>query len=89
MSDILQRQAEAVAKGMSHSLWAQVHGDKIAIHDPIGQRTFRQLNQAANKIVRLLRERGSEGGRRGRPALLEPRRVRRGAVRPACAAATA
>jgi len=62
MSDILQRQAEAVAKGMSHSLWAEVHGDKVAIHDPIGQRTFRQLNQAANKIVRLLRERGVKEG---------------------------
>ncbi|HWF00579.1 MAG TPA: AMP-binding protein [Caulobacteraceae bacterium] len=62
MSDILQRQAEAVARGMSHSLWAEVHGDKVAIHDPIGQRTFRQLNQGANKIVRLLRERGLKEG---------------------------
>jgi long-chain acyl-CoA synthetase len=47
---------------MSHSLWAEVHGDKVAIHDPIGTRTFRQINAAANKVVRLLRERGVKEG---------------------------
>jgi long-chain acyl-CoA synthetase len=62
MQDILQRQSEAAATGMSHSLWAQVHGDKIAIHDPIQTRTFRQINDAANKVVRLLRERGLKEG---------------------------
>ncbi|MEJ0066789.1 MAG: AMP-binding protein [Caulobacteraceae bacterium] len=64
---------------MSHSLWAQVHGDKVAIHDPIQTRTFRQINAAANKVVRLLRERGLKEGDRGRPAVQQPRRVRRGA----------
>ena len=62
MQDILQRQSEAAATGMSHSLWAEVHGDKIAIHDPIQTRTFRQINDAANKVVRLLRERGLKEG---------------------------
>ena len=47
---------------MSHSLWAEVKGDKVAIHDPIGTRTFRQINEAANRIVRLLRERGLKEG---------------------------
>jgi long-chain acyl-CoA synthetase len=62
MDDILQRQTAAAATGMSHSLWAEVHGDKIAIYDPIQTRTFRQINQAANQVVRLLRERGLKEG---------------------------
>jgi long-chain acyl-CoA synthetase len=61
-SDILQRQSEAVAKGMSQSLWAELKGDQVAVHDPIGTRTFRQINEAANQIVRLLRERGLKEG---------------------------
>jgi len=62
MLDILQRQTEAAATGMSHSLWAEVHGDKTAIYDPIQTRSFRQINQAANQVVRLLRERGLKEG---------------------------
>jgi long-chain acyl-CoA synthetase len=62
MDDILQRQTAAAASGMSHSLWAEVHGDKIAIYDPIQTRTFRQINQAANQVTRLLRERGLKEG---------------------------
>ncbi len=62
MTDILERQMRAAASGMSHSLWAEVHGDKIAVYDPIGERTFRQINEAANRIVRLLRERGLREG---------------------------
>ena len=62
MQDMLERQTAAAANGMSHSLWAEVHGDKIAIHDPLQTRTFRQINDAANKVVRLLRERGLKEG---------------------------
>jgi long-chain acyl-CoA synthetase len=62
MDDILERQSAAAANGMSASLWAEVHGDKIAVYDPIGTRTFRQINEAANKVVRLLRERGLKEG---------------------------
>ena len=61
-SNILQRQAEAAAKGMSHSLWAELKGDQVAIHDPLQAKTFRQINEAANRIVRLLRERGLKEG---------------------------
>ena len=61
-ADLMQRQAEAAAKGMSQSLWAELKGDAVAIHDPIGTRTFRQINEAANRIVRLLRERGLKEG---------------------------
>src|SRR5277367_6290170 len=62
MQDLLQRQSEAVATGMSQSLWAELKGDQVAVHDPIGTRTFRQINEAANQIVRLLRERGLKEG---------------------------
>lgn len=62
MQDLLQQQTEAAAKGMSHSLWATLRGDKIAVHDPYGARTFREINEAANRIVRLLRERGLKEG---------------------------
>src|SRR3984957_5397323 len=62
MQDILQRQTEAAANGMSHSLWAELRGDAVAIYDPIQTRTFRQINQAANQVVRLLRERGLKEG---------------------------
>src|ERR1700679_1597903 len=62
MTDLMERQAKAAMSGMSHSLWAEGHGDKIAIHDPIGTRTFKDLNRAANQVVRLLRERGLKEG---------------------------
>src|ERR1700751_2714099 len=61
-SNILQRQSEAAAKGMSHSLWAELKGDQVAIHDPLQSKTFRQINEAANRIVRLRRERGLKEG---------------------------
>ncbi len=61
-ANLLQRQSEAVAKGMSHSLWAELKGDQVAIHDPLQAKTFRQINDAANRIVRLLRERGLKEG---------------------------
>src|SRR5580658_4880622 len=62
MTDILERQVAAASKGMSHSLWAELKGDEVAIHDPLGVRTFGQINEAANKIVRLLRARGLKEG---------------------------
>jgi long-chain acyl-CoA synthetase len=62
MQDILERQSAAAANGMSHSLWAELKGDAVAIYDPLGTRTFRQINEAANRIVRLLRERGLKEG---------------------------
>ncbi len=62
MQDIQQRLAEATAKGMSHSLWADIKGDQIAVYDPLGTHTFRKINERANRIVRLLRERGLKEG---------------------------
>jgi len=62
MEGLLQRQAEAAANGMSHSLWAELRGDQIAVFDPLATHTFRKINQQANRVVRLLRERGLEEG---------------------------
>src|SRR5438034_244242 len=58
MQDLTQRLAEAAARGMTPSLWADVKGDRIAIHDPIGTRTFAQTNANANRVARLLRDHG-------------------------------
>ena len=62
MEDLLQRQSEAAAKGMSHALWAEVHGEKVAVHDPLATHSFRKINDNANRVVRLLRERGLKEG---------------------------
>jgi long-chain acyl-CoA synthetase len=58
MQDVLQRLGELSAKGMSASLWADLKGDQVAVWDPIGAHSFRKLNDNANRIVRLLRDRG-------------------------------
>ncbi|HUZ11376.1 MAG TPA: AMP-binding protein [Caulobacteraceae bacterium] len=62
MQDILQRLTDAAAKGMTASLWADVKGDAVAIHDPLGTHSFRKLNENANRIVRLLRDHGVVAG---------------------------
>jgi long-chain acyl-CoA synthetase len=62
MEDLAQRQTEAALTGMSAALWAELKGDEVAIHDPISVRTFREVNEAANRVVRLLRERGLKEG---------------------------
>ncbi|MFI4976828.1 MAG: AMP-binding protein [Caulobacterales bacterium] len=62
MQDIQQRLIEASARGMTSSLWADVKGDQIAVWDHIGTRTFRELNDNANRVVRLLRDNGVVAG---------------------------
>ena len=72
---------EAAQSGMQPAVWALLQPDRVAIHDVTGQdRTFGELNANANRIVRLLRAGGAEGRRRRGAGLLQPRRVRRGAV---------
>jgi long-chain acyl-CoA synthetase len=58
MQDLITRLSEAATTGMTASVWADVKGSQVAIHDPIGTRTFSELNQNANRIVRALRARG-------------------------------
>jgi long-chain acyl-CoA synthetase len=62
MQDLLGRLIEAAGTGMTASVWAEVKGEAIAVHDPLGHRTFVELNANANRVVRLLRAHGLERG---------------------------
>jgi long-chain acyl-CoA synthetase len=62
MQDLMSRLVEAAFTGMTASVWADVKGDEIAVRDPIGTRTFNQINDAANRVVRLLRRHGLKAG---------------------------
>ncbi len=55
MPELLDRLIESASKGMTTSVWAQEKPNAIAIHDPIGTKTFGEINANANRIVRLLR----------------------------------
>jgi len=62
MQDLLERLMAAAQKGMTASVWADVKGEATAIHDPTGTRTFRELNENANRVARLLRDHGLVAG---------------------------
>ena len=62
MSDLYERLVAAAHQGMTASVWAAEKPDAIAIHDPIGQRTFGEVNANANRIVRVLRAAGLKAG---------------------------
>ena len=62
MGDLTARLMEAAFTGMTASVWADVKPDEIAVIDPIGQRTFLEINANANRIVRLLRAHGVVAG---------------------------
>ncbi|HEY2482468.1 MAG TPA: AMP-binding protein, partial [Caulobacteraceae bacterium] len=62
MQDLFSRLTDAAHTGMTASVWADVKGDEIAIHDPIGARTFAELNANANRLVRSLRRLGLAAG---------------------------
>jgi long-chain acyl-CoA synthetase len=62
MQDLGQRLIEAASRGMSASVWAKEKPDVVAIHDPIGTRTFFEINANANRLVRLLRGHGVKAG---------------------------
>jgi long-chain acyl-CoA synthetase len=53
---------EAAANGMSLALYASVSPDRPAIICDAGNRTFGELNAAANRLVRALRARGVQAG---------------------------
>jgi long-chain acyl-CoA synthetase len=52
----------AAARGMVQAHWARVQPDAPAIVSALGDRTFAQLNAAANRLVRALRRRGVATG---------------------------
>jgi long-chain acyl-CoA synthetase len=58
MLDLMSRLTAAALTGMTASVWADVKGDEIAVYDPIGTRSFTDLNANANRIVRFLRAQG-------------------------------
>jgi long-chain acyl-CoA synthetase len=62
MQDLTDRLIAAAEKGMTASVWADVKGEQIAVHDPHQTRTFRQINAAANRVTRLLRAHGMVPG---------------------------
>ena len=62
MADILERLTAAAANGMTASIWAQEKPDAVAIHDPVGTKTFFDINANANRVVRLLRTHGVVAG---------------------------
>ena len=62
MPELVDRLIESASKGMTAGVWAQEKPDAIAIHDPIGTKTFGEINANANRIVRLLRAHGIKAG---------------------------
>jgi long-chain acyl-CoA synthetase len=62
MVDLMERLTAAAHVGMTASIWAELKPDGVAVIDPIGQRTFGQVNANANRIVRLLRSQGLQVG---------------------------
>lgn len=58
-ADLGRRVNDAIRTGMMHAVWAQVQPDKVAVYDPLGRAmTWFELNEGANRIVRLLRDAG-------------------------------
>ncbi|MGH7023002.1 MAG: AMP-binding protein [Caulobacteraceae bacterium] len=58
MQDLVTRLHAAALTGMTASVWADIKGDDVAVHDPLGTRAFREINENANKLVRFLRGQG-------------------------------
>ncbi len=57
------RLATAAMTGMTLAVWADLKPDAVFIHDPTGKTTtFGEVNAAANRIGRLLRQHGLEAG---------------------------
>lgn len=62
MQDLFSRLTDAALTGMTASVWADIKGGETAIYDPIGARTFAELNENANRLVRSLRRLGLSAG---------------------------
>ena len=63
MDDLDARLEAAAYVGMTNAVWAQVHGDRPAIHDPDGtSHSFAKINATANRLARLFRAHGLGAG---------------------------
>ena len=61
--ELEQRLDAAATCGMTMAVWAAVQPDQIAVYDPDGTpHSFASVNANANRLVRLLRERGLRAG---------------------------
>ena len=58
----MEQLRDATANGMVAAVWAELKGDDPAVYDQYGSKSFNQLNDAANQIVRLLRAHGVVAG---------------------------
>ena len=56
------RRKELAAQGMILAWWAATEPDSPAVISPTGRRSFRELNQRANRLARALRRRGLGAG---------------------------
>ena len=56
---LVERLDAAALRGMTLAVWAEVQPDQVAVYDPDGTaHTFAEANANANRLVRLLRDRG-------------------------------
>ena len=68
---------ELIDKGMATAVYAAANPDRMAVISPYGERTFRELNERANQLVRALRRLGAQSGDtvalvcRNRPEFIE------------------
>src|SRR4051794_11135772 len=62
---------------MATAVYAEAHPDRLGVISPFGDRTFRELNERANQLVRALRRLGARSGDtvalvcRNRPEFIE------------------
>src|SRR6478736_1040266 len=62
-AEIKARVDAAVDSGMCMAVWADLQPDKMAVLEVSGRsRTFGELNANANRLVRLMRDRGLQAG---------------------------
>jgi long-chain acyl-CoA synthetase len=68
---------ELIDKGMATAVYAAANPDRMAVISPYGERTFRELNERTNQLVRALRQLGAGPGDtlalvcRNRPEFIE------------------
>ena len=60
--DAEARRKELAGQGMVLAWWAATEPDAPALISPTGRRTFRELNEGANRLARALRRRGLGAG---------------------------
>ncbi|MEY2448115.1 MAG: long-chain acyl-CoA synthetase [Acidimicrobiaceae bacterium] len=53
---------ELIDKGMATAVYAEESPGRMAVTSPYGERTFRELNDRANQLVRALRQFGARSG---------------------------